>query len=59
MIITLFMQCSSTPWLLVLILMHPPTILIIDCAHGITGRALKRISALKFQPSEDVPLSTL
>jgi hypothetical protein len=36
--------------------MHPPAFLLVDCAHGIASRALKLIFALKFPPSEDVPL---
>jgi hypothetical protein len=45
--------------MLALILMHPSAFLLADCVHGIAGRALKLIYALKFPPSEDVTLLTL
>jgi hypothetical protein len=34
-------------------------LLLADCVHGFAYHALKLISALKFPPSEGVPLSTL
>jgi hypothetical protein len=39
---------------------HAPTFFFLaDCVHGITGHALKLISALKLTPYVDIPLSTL
>jgi hypothetical protein len=55
-IITLFVWCSDTSWLLVHIPMHPPAFLLVNCAYGIASHALKLISAPTFPPSEDVPL---
>jgi hypothetical protein len=54
-IITLFMQCSSTSWLVALILLHPPTFLFSDCAHGIVGRAPKLISTHSSCPRKMFP----
>jgi hypothetical protein len=48
--------CSTVygiSWLLALILMHHSALFVV-CAHGIIGYVMKRISAPKLPPSEDV-----
>jgi hypothetical protein len=45
--------------MLALIPVFPHALLSTDYVHGIADHALKLLSALKFPPSEDVPLSTL